>query len=447
MTDSDVMTALRLRNMQTNEDWIALDKRYRLQTRYTSPIVLERGSGTKLWDVEGNEYIDFHSGQVCVNTGHCHPELVAAVTEQLQTLMQTGSMFTDLPQVKLAHKLCEITPQPLQKSFFACSGSEAIEASLRCAKLYTGRFEVMGVLRSYHGMTMGAYSLSAGPNFKKQGYGYAVAGINHFPPPYCYRCDFNQSYPGCNRECLQYGKKIVQYATTGYPAAVVLEPVVSGGGVYVPPIEWVQELREFCTERGIVLILDECQTGIGRTGKWFAFEHFDIVPDIVVMSKGLGGGVPLSGILVTEEIAKGVEAKGYAQTSSHTGDPLLAAAGLANIEIIERHNLLENVNRMGAYLKDGLQHFVKKYDIVGDARGLGLLQGLEFVTDKKTRAPAGPLAAEVSRRCTMDGLFVGAPGGSSNVMRVLPPFVVSKKDVDSALEIMERAIHEVSKAA
>jgi 4-aminobutyrate aminotransferase-like enzyme len=444
-TDETTKPSPPRRNTLNNKEWFDLDQEYRLQSRYTSPIVLERGKGTRLWDVEGTEYIDFHSGQVCANTGHCHPELVEAVTEQVRTLMQTGSMFTDMPQVLLAKKLAEITPEPLHKSFFACSGSEAIEASLRAAKLYTGGFEIMGILRSYHGMTMGAYSLSAGPSFKKAGYGYAVAGINHFPPPYCYRCDFNQTYPGCGLECLQYGFKIVNYATTGSPAAVVVEPLVSGGGVYMPPVEWMQELRDYCTEHGILLIADECQTGIGRTGEWFAFQHFDIVPDIVVVSKGLGGGIPLSGIIVTRDVAAGLEAKGYQQTSSHTGDPMLAAGGLANIELIERHNLLQNVRDMGAYLKDGLQQFVKKYDIIGDARGIGMLQGLEFVTDKKSRTPDPESSVEVSRRCTMNGLFIGAPSGSNNCMRILPPFVVSKQDIDIALDILERAIDGVAK--
>lgn len=433
----------------SNEEWLAIDRQYRLQTRYTSPVVLERGEGIRLWDSEGRAYLDFHSGQVCANTGHCHPELVERVSEQVRTLMQTGSAFTDVAQAKLARKLYEITPRPLAKSFFACSGSEAVEASLRAARFYTGRAEVLGVLRGYHGMTMGSFSISSGPNFRREGYGYAVANVNYLPPPYCYRCDFNQKYPGCNVECLQYGKKVVEYATTGRPAAIVTELVISGGGIYLPPVEWAQELRRYCTERGILLIADECQTGIGRTGKWFAFEHFGIVPDIVVISKGLGGGIPLSGIIVTEEIAAGLESKGYAQTSSHTGDPLLTAGGLANIEIIQKYDMLTNVRETGAYLAEGLNELKKRFEVVGDARGIGLIQGLEFVTDKRTRTPAPEVATEVSKRCVADGLFIGAPSGKSNVMRILPPFVVTRGDIDEALKILERnlAVVQRSRAA
>jgi len=426
----------------TNADWLALDREFVLQTRYTSPYVLERGRGSLLWDADGREFLDFHSGQVCANTGHCHPELVAAIAKQLDTLVQTGSMFSNPPQILLAKKLAEITPEPLHKSFFACSGSEAIEMALRAAKFFTGRSEIMGVLRSYHGMTMGAFTTSSVPGLTRQGYGYAVANVNHIPPPYCYRCDFNQTYPGCGRECLRYGIKVADLI--GAPAGIVLELVVSGGGVYVPPVEWVQELHAWCRERGILFIADECQTGIGRTGRWFAFEHFGVVPDIVVTSKGLGGGIPLSGILVTREVARGLEQRHYMQTSSHSGDPLLCAAGLANIELIEGHNLLSNVEAMGRRLKDGLQQLVKRYDIVGDTRGLGLLQGLEIVTDKASRTAFGAGAAAVVEYATNAGLFVGAPMTKQNIIRLLPPFVVTAAEIDSALDILDRAIHSVS---
>ncbi len=370
------------------------------------------------------------------------PELVAAIAKQLDTLVQTGSMFSNPPQILLAKKLAEITPEPLHKSFFACSGSEAIEMALRAAKFFTGRSEIMGVLRSYHGMTMGAFTTSSVPGLSRQGYGYAVANVNHIPPPYCYRCDFNQTYPGCGRECLRYGIKVADLI--GAPAGIVLELVVSGGGVYVPPVEWVQELHAWCRERGILFIADECQTGIGRTGRWFAFEHFGVVPDIVVTSKGLGGGIPLSGILVTREVARGLEQRHYMQTSSHSGDPLLCAAGLANIELIEGHNLLSNVEAMGRRLKDWLQQLVKRYDIVGDTRGLGLLQGLEIVTDKASRTAFGAGAAAVVEYATNAGLFVGAPMTKQNIIRLLPPFVVTAAEIDSALDILDRAIHSVS---
>jgi 2,2-dialkylglycine decarboxylase (pyruvate) len=429
---------------RSNAEWLALDREFVLQTRYTSPYVLERGRGSTLWDTEGREFLDFHSGQVCANTGHCHPELIKAITKQLGSLVQTGSMFSNPPQILLAKKLAEITPEPLQKSFFACSGSEAIEMALRAAKFFTGRSEIMGVLRSYHGMTMGAFTMSSVPGLGRQGYGYAVANVSHMPPPYCYRCDFNQTYPGCGRECLSYGIKVAELI--GTPAAVVLELVVSGGGVYVPPVEWVQELYAYCRERGILFIVDECQTGIGRTGKWFAFEHFGVVPDIVVTSKGLGGGIPLSGILVTRDVARGLEERHYAQTSSHSGDPLLCAGGLANIELIERHNLLANVQAMGRRLKDGLQQLVKRYEIVGDTRGLGLLQGLEIVTDKASRAQNGKAAAAIVEQVTNAGLFVGAPMIKQNIIRLLPPFVVTASEVDRALDIMDRAIHSVARA-
>jgi 4-aminobutyrate aminotransferase-like enzyme len=427
---------------RSNADWLALDHEFVLQTRYTSPYVLERGRGSLLWDADGQEFLDFHSGQVCANTGHCHPELVAAIAAQLDTLVQTGSMFSNPPQILLAKKLAEITPEPLQKSFFACSGSEAIEMALRAAKFFAGRSEIMGVLRSYHGMTMGAFTTSSVPGLTRQGYGYAVANVHHMPPPYCYRCDFNQTYPGCARECLRYGIKVAELI--GAPAGIVVELVVSGGGVYVPPVEWVQELHAWCRERGILFIADECQTGIGRTGKWFAFEHFGVVPDIVVTSKGLGGGVPLSGILVTRDVARELEQKHYVQTSSHSGDPLLCAAGLANIELIERHNLLGNVETMGRRLKDGLQQLVKRYDIVGDTRGLGLLQGLEIVTDKESRTAFGSGAAAIVEYVTNAGLFVGAPMTKQNIIRLLPPFVVTAAEIDRALDILDRAIHSLA---
>lgn len=434
----------------TNQSWIERDRASRIQSRYTFPEVLERGSGTVVYDTEGRQYLDFVSGQVCAVAGHAHPKYADAIAKQAHTLVQRGSAFTDTCQIQLAEKVAQMCPGDLNKSYFACTGSESNEAALRMAKLLTGRFEVAAVVRGYHGLTAGSFGITGLGGVFREGYGPMQPGAAFLPAPYVYRCPFkgcDQDGDTCAMTCLDHGLDTLRRTTSGRPAAVFVEVIQSAGGVIVMPKEWLQEVRRLCDEWGALLVVDEAQTGFGRTGKMFAFEHYDdVVPDILTISKSLGGGVPVSGVVVRDGLAAELEAKGYYQSSSHTGDPLLSAAALANLTIIEEEGLVENARLIGDLLHAGLDRLAKEHDIVGDVRGLGLFLGLEIVESTQSRTAASDLAVKVSASCQRDGLLIGhVPGAvSENIIRILPPLTTTAAEAEQALEILDHALAEAS---
>jgi 2,2-dialkylglycine decarboxylase (pyruvate) len=430
----------------TNKSWIERDRASRIQSRYTFPQVLERGSGTRVYDTDGTEYLDFVSGQVCAVAGHSHPKYADAIAKQAHTLVQRGSAFTDTCQIQLAEKVAEMCPGDLNKSYFACTGSESNEAALRMAKLITGRFEVAAVVRGYHGLTAGSFGITGLGGVFRDGYGPMQPGAVFVPAPYVYRCPFkgcDQDGETCAMTCLEHGLDTLRRTSSGRPAAVFIEVIQSAGGVIVMPPEWLREVRRLCDEWGALLVIDEAQTGFGRTGKMFAFEHYDgVMPDILTISKSLGGGVPVSGVVVRDGIAAELEAKGYYQSSSHTGDPLLSAAALANLMIIEEEGLVENARKVGELLHNGLDELSKEYDIVGDVRGMGLFLGFEIVESKQTRKPASDLAVTISATCQENGLLIGhVPGAvSENIVRILPPLTTTASEAERALEILDSAL-------
>ena len=430
--------------LASNREWMEEDRAYRLQTRPIYPIVLERGEGCLVWDVEGKQYIDLMSGQICVAIGHSHAELLEVIAEHAARLMQTGVIFTTPEEINLAKKMAEVSPGDLHKSYFANSGSESNEAALRMARFHTGREEVAALVGGFHGGTYGAWSVSGVGSYQRKGLGLGMAGITFLPTPNPYRCLFCKEKGDCDLSCLEYSEDMLDQTTSGEPAAIIVEPILSVAGIIVPSKEYMQGIRRICTERGAMMIVDEAQTGVGRTGKWFACEHFDVVPDIMTVSKGLGGSVPLCATVVREGIAEDLEKEGFYQASSHAGDPFLCGVGLANIEIIERYDLLGNAERMGAYFKAGLEDLKERYEIVGDVRGLGLLLGIEIVRSKDTREPAPELLQEIFARCLERGLILFGTGQDGNVTRVAPPLVITKEQVDKSLAIMEEAIAFVS---
>ncbi len=443
------------RGRRTNQEWLELGRQYILRHPHrTAPLVPERGEGIYIWDVEGNRYIDFQSGQLCVTLGHSHPKYVEALSQQAQKIVQTGTLFIAPSEVLLAQKIAELTPDPLQKSFFACTGSESNELALRLVRKYTGRFEVIAVMRGYHGQTAGSASITGRGGMLREGYGPMPTGTGFIPTPYPYRCQYCRNESSCNLGCTESAETLIDTATSGRPAALFFEPMMSAAGQIVPPVEWMQEMARICRERGILMVADEALTGFGRTGKWFAFEHFGVVPDVVTCSKGLGGGVPLCAVTTSAEIADEAVEKGFSQFSSHSGDPLLCATGLANIEIIEQENLVENARVVGNYMKAKLER-LQQYEIVGEARGLGLCLGLEFVTDKKSRTPNFEGTAVVANYCLEHGLWlpIAIPMDSpdrlerrfmemsgAQVLRFMPPITVTTEQVDEALEILEGGI-------
>ena len=394
--------------------------------------------------------------------GHSHPKYVEALSQQAQKIVQTGTLFIAPSEVLLAQKIAELTPDPLQKSFFACTGSESNELALRLVRKYTGRFEVISVMRGYHGQTAGSASITGRGGTLREGYGPMPTGASFIPTPYPYRCQYCRNEGSCNLGCVESAETLIDTATSGKPAALFFEPLMSAAGQIVPPVEWMQDMARICRERGILMVADEALTGFGRTGKWFAFEHFGIVPDVLTCSKGLGGGVPLCAVTTSAEIADEAVRKGFSQFSSHSGDPLLCATGLANIEIVEQENLVENARVVGNYMKARLEEMQQQFEIVGEARGLGLCLGLEFVTDKKSRTPNFDGTSVVANYCLEHGLWlpIAIPMHSpdrlerrfmemsgTQVLRFMPPITVTTEQVDEALDILEGGIELAEETA
>ena len=433
-----------------DREWIERDRAVRIQSRFTFPQVLERGAGTYVYDTDGREYLDFLAGQVCAVAGHSHPRYADAIADQARRLVQRGSAFTDVRQIELAELLARMCPGNLNKSYFACTGSESNEAALRMAKLITGRHEIVAVVRGYHGLTAGSFGITGLGGVFRDGYGPMQAGAAFLPAPYVYRCPFKGCDPDggtCAMTCLEHGLDTLRRTTSGRPAAVFVEVLQSAGGVILLSDDWLREIRRLCDEWGALLVIDEAQTGFGRTGRMFAFEHSGVLPDILTVSKSLGGGVPASAVVVRDELAEQLERRGYYQSSSHTGDPLLSAAAIANLTIIEEEGLVENAAKIGAVLRDGLEAIASDCEIVGDVRGLGLFLGIEVVESKESRKASSPLAESVSRMCQEEGLLVGhVPGAvSENIIRLLPPLSVSSSEAERALEILAASFARVAR--
>ncbi len=429
-----------------NDYWVELDRKYRVQVRKTRSIVLEKGKGVEVWDVEGKKYLDFESGQMAMVAGHSHPWVIKRIREQIELLMQNSIRVLNMPRVLLAKKLSEIVPDPLAKSFFLSTGSESVEAALRLAKKYTGRFEVVALLRGYHGRTAGSQSYTSISRGARAGYGPLLPGATFIPAPYCYRCAFNETLP-CNLSCLSYAEDVIDRTTSGQPAAMIIEIMQGVGGTIVPPAEWVRRLRQICNEREMLLVIDESLTGMGRTGKWFGFEHYNIVPDIMTTSKALGQGVPVAAVITTDEIAGKAVDKGYDQGATHMGDSFQCAVALANIEVIERGNLLEKSYRIGALLKKGLEELQAKFEVVGDVRGMGLFLGLEIIESKVSRRPDPDRALKLVAECEDRGLLLGGgiPTGGlgTNTVRLCPPLVITEEQVNTAIDIIEDVLTKI----
>jgi 2,2-dialkylglycine decarboxylase (pyruvate) len=429
--------------------WLVLDEAHIAQSPYAPPLVLEGGEGCVVWDVDGRRFLDFESGQFCMSTGHAHPRVVAAISAQAGQLMQIGNRFTSPLRIELAERLAALSPDPLSMCLFGSTGSEANESALRLAKRVTGRFEVVALERGYHGRTLGSFGLSSSTRRMRRDYGPTAAGSVLIPTPYPYRCRFGCN-GACNLACFDQAVETIDRATSGAPAAVIVEFVLGAGGIIPIPANWAQALRDFCAEREALLIADEALTGIGRTGRWFAFEHTGVVPDLVVTSKALGGGVPLSAVLAPSALAREALASGFLQAASHQGDPFQCAVALANLDAIEHDDLLRRATTIGELLGRRLAELERAYEIVGQVRGVGLLWGLEIIRDADTRAEAPELAAAVTVEAMERGLIVGGlrPGiREVNVLRLAPPLVIAEEQVERAVAVLADSLAAVQSGA
>jgi 2,2-dialkylglycine decarboxylase (pyruvate) len=350
------------------------------------------------------------------------------------------------PVLALAERLAALFPDPLERVILLSTGSESTEVALKLAKLHTGRFEVAGLTRSFHGLLAGIASVNY--SMAHQGYGPLLPGSFAVPAPYAYRCPVRHCDGACDCTCLEIGFELLDQESVGSLCAFIAEPILSTGGIIVPPDGYFRRARELCDERGMLLVLDEAQTGFGRVGTMFAFEHDGVVPDVVAVSKTLGGGLPLAATVTSSAIEEDCVAKGFLHVTSHVSDPLPAAVGLAVLETIEEEGLVERARRLGDYLMAGLRDLQAEHEQIGDVRGRGLLAGLELVEDRETKAPANALGQAMTQECFERGLSMNIvrSGKIANCLRLAPPLVASEEEIDLGLEIMDASLRAVAEA-
>ena len=408
------------------------------------PLIIERAQGSFVHDADGRAILDFTSGQMSALLGHGHPEIAAVVADHAQRLAHLFSGMLSRPVVDLATRLAELTPPGLDRAMFLSTGAESNEAAIRMAKLHTGKFEVVSFAQSWHGMTGGAASAtySAG----RKGYGPAAVGSYAIPAPYPYRPRFERDGRFDWQAELDYAFDLIDRQSSGNLAAFIAEPILSSGGLIDLPLGYLAALKKKCEERGMLLILDEAQTGVGRTGTMFAFERDGVVPDILTLSKTLGAGLPLSAVITSEAIEENCHARGFLFYTTHVSDPLPAAVGLKVLDIVARDGLVERARVAGRRLEDGLRALQREFDCIGDVRGRGLLLGVEIVKDRAGKEAAPELGWAISRECMRLGLSMNivqlpAMGG---VFRIAPPLTVSDAEIDLGLGLLKQAIERVA---
>jgi len=406
------------------------------------PLVVARGRGATIEDVDGNTYLDFLSSAASLNTGHAHPKIVAAVQAQAEKFLNYTVVYAyHQPATELAEKLVQVVPVPAPKKVsFGLSGSDANDGSIKLVRRATGRPKIIAFLRSYHGSTYGAASLSAVSLNMKRGLGPMLPDIYHVPFADCYRCPFGQTYGKCGVECVSYIESLLSSALPADEvAAMFLEPIQGDAGIVVPPPEFMQGLKRICDQNGILFVAEEVQTGCGRTGKWFASEHWSLEPDVMILGKSLGAGMPISAIVARQDLMDAWELPAHLFTNA--GNAVCCAAAIANIEVIEEEKLVERSATLGEQILSHFRELQQKYELIGDVRGKGLMIGVDLVKNRQTKERARDEAAKVCMRCYEKGLILSF--FSNSVLRIAPPLVVTDAEVERALGIIEDSLREV----
>jgi len=409
----------------------------------TYPAVIEKGSGMYVWDVDGNRFIDFCAGIAVNATGYCHPEVVNAIKEQAERLIHiSGTDFYYKEQVDLAEKLAIIVPGgPNRRAFLTNSGAEAIEAAMKLARWATKRTYFISFYHSFHGRTYGAMSLSASKSLHHAGFAPLLPGIVHVPFPYCYRCPWGMTHPDCDFVCVKYIEDVV-FAHDVPPeevAAMFVEPIIGEGGYIPAPVGYFQRLKQLLDKYEILFAVDEIQTGMGRTGKMFAIEHWDVIPDIVAIAKGIASGLPLGAMVARRSL---MEWPPGAHANTFGGNPIACRVALVTIKLLEE-GLIDNAAKMGKYMLDKLREMQNEFDFIGDVRGIGLMIGVEIVRDRKTKEKDINLRNRIVYRAFEEGLLI--LGAGENVIRFSPPLVITQKEADEGLDIFYSVLKEVSK--
>lgn len=409
---------------------------------YAEPIVLESGDGLTLKDADGREYLDFFGGILTVSIGQCDPRVNEPVKTQIDRLGHVSALYPTLPIVELAERLANITPGPLQKSFFCASGTEADETAVALAQVYTGAQEIIALRHGYSGRSMLAQSLTAHSTWRAVP--TQIAAIKHAHNPYCYRCPMGLEFPSCEVKCAQDIRELIETTTTGHIAGFLAEPIQGVGGFISPPAEYFQVAVEIVREFGGVFICDEVQTGFGRTGgKMFGIEHTGVQPDIMTMAKGIANGMPIAATIATPEIADAFE---KLTLSTYGGNPISSTAANATIDVIVEEKLADNATVQGARLRAGLEELQTRFPKhIGDVRGKGLMQAIELVEDEPggDRSPAAEFVGRVFEATKKRGLLIGKGGLYNNVFRIAPALTATATHIDECLRILGESFEEI----
>jgi 4-aminobutyrate aminotransferase len=415
---------------------------YGLSTYYKEPLPFVRGEGKWLFDADGRKYLDFFGGIVTVGLGHCEPRVTAAIEKQVRTLQHVSTLFPTIPIVDLAETLAELFPgEKPAKVFFTNSGTEAIETAILSARVHTQRTEVVALRQGYHGRTLLSMSLTAHAGWRLGG--VQDPAIRHAMAPYCYRCPLALRYPDCGVACANDVEDVIKTTTSGRPAAVIAEPIMGVGGFITPPKEYHGIVADIARRYEALYIADEVQTGCGRTGgKWFGIEQWGVKPDIVVAAKSLGNGHPIGATIARAPIADSF--KGLT-ISTFGGNPVTMVAAKAVVDVIAKDRLMDNAATVGAHFRSRLDALAEKHAVVGEVRGMGLMQGIELVKDRKTKEPAPEATAAVLEAAKDKGLIIGKGGLYGNVLRISPALNVTQGDADQAADILDQAFAEGGK--
>ncbi|HKW87363.1 MAG TPA: aspartate aminotransferase family protein [Candidatus Acidoferrales bacterium] len=406
---------------------------------FKQPLVADHASMQYLWDLEGRRYLDFFGGIVTIGVGHCNPKVTSKIKAQVDKLQHTSTVFPNEAIVDLAEKLAEITPGKLQKSFFSNSGTEANEAAILLARMASDSYDVVALRHAYAGASQLTKGVTAHSSWRKSG--VISVGIAHALNAYCYRCPLHLTYPDCNVACATDVENLIQTGTSGRIAAFIAEPIQGVGGFITPPKEYFKIVYKIVKNYGGLFISDEVQTGFGRTGKkWFGIEQWEVTPDIITCAKSMGNGVPVGATITTSELADKFQGL---TISTFGGNPVTSVAARAVIEVIEEENLRENCHVVGGYFRQGLEELKQKHTLIGDVRGMGMMQAIELVKDRKTKAPAPEATNQLLERARDNGLLIGKGGLYGNVIRMAPPMNISKADVDEGIRMLDKSLSEV----
>ncbi len=409
---------------------------------YPTPLIVDRGFMEYLWDVEGRKYLDFFSGILVTNCGHCNPEINQAIKDQMDRLDHVSSFFLSESMVRLTDRLREITPAGLERVFVVGTGSEAVDGAVVLARHFTGRQDVVSLYLAYHGRTLLAMALCGFTGYKAAG--PLVPGLIFGPNAYCYRCPMGLEHPKCDLACADGVERAIRAAATGPIAAIIAEPIQGVGGVIVSPPAYLARLREIATRYGGLLIIDEVQSGFGRAGSMFLIDQYGVTPDILVLAKGMGNGQPIAAYVAREDVGESLKSPTF---STYGGNPVTSAGALATLAYIEKHDLAANAAKVGKDMVARLRKMSEKRRLIGDVRGLGLMLGVELVRDRKTKEPASAEAMKVLEEARRRGLVLGKSGPANNVLRIGPPLTITTEQAEEGLGILDEALGAVEDQA